>query len=177
MFEEVILVDPSDQEIGAMEKMEAHEKGLLHRAFSVLLFNSSGELLLQQRSLGKYHSPGLWTNTCCSHPRPAEKTLDAANRRLQEEMGLQTALSEIFHFTYKAELEDGLIEHEVDHVFIGTTDETPHLNLDEAMGFQWKNMGEIVKEMKINPNKYTAWFRILMEEHYLPIQEAITHES
>ena len=100
MFEEVILVDPSDQEIGAMEKMEAHEKGLLHRAFSVLLFNSSGELLLQQRSLGKYHSPGLWTNTCCSHPRPAEKTLDAANRRLQEEMGLQTALSEIFHFTY-----------------------------------------------------------------------------
>ena len=92
-------------------------------------------------------------------------------------MGLQTALSEIFHFTYKAELEDGLIEHEVDHVFIGTTDETPHLNLDEAMGFQWKNMGEIVKEMKINPNKYTAWFRILMEEHYLTIQEAITHES
>jgi isopentenyl-diphosphate delta-isomerase len=176
-MEHVILVDPFDLEIGTMEKLEAHQKGLLHRAFSILLFNSQGELMLQQRSLNKYHSPGLWTNTCCSHPRPNENTLSAAMRRLQEEMGLSSNLKEIFHFTYRAELEDGLIEHEIDHVFIGITDETPHLNLNEAMGFKWQSLSSILQDLQQQPEQYTAWFQILINEHYTSIQQALTHES
>lgn len=176
-MEHVILVDPFDLEIGTMEKLEAHQKGLLHRAFSVLLFNSQGELMLQQRSLNKYHSPGLWTNTCCSHPRPNENTLSAAMRRLQEEMGLSCNLKEIFHFTYRAELEDGLIEHEIDHVFIGFTDATPHLNQNEAMGFKWLSLSRILKDLQEQPEQYTAWFQILINEHYTSIQQALTHES
>lgn len=176
-MEHVILVDPFDLEIGTMEKLEAHQKGLLHRAFSVLLFNSQGELMLQQRSLNKYHSPGLWTNTCCSHPRPNENTLSAAMRRLQEEMGLSSNLKEIFHFTYRAELEDGLIEHEIDHVFIGFTDATPHLNQNEAMGFKWLSLSRILKDLQEQPEQYTAWFQILINEHYTSIQQALTHES
>lgn len=176
-MEHVILVDPFDLEIGTMEKLEAHQKGLLHRAFSILLFNSQGELMLQQRSLNKYHSPGLWTNTCCSHPRPNENTLLAAMRRLQEEMGLSSNLKEIFHFTYRAELEDGLIEHEIDHVFIGITDEIPHLNLNEAMGFKWQSLSSILEDLQQQPEQYTAWFQILINEHYTSIQQALTHES
>lgn len=176
-MEHVILVDPFDLEIGTMEKLEAHQKGLLHRAFSILLFNSQGELMLQQRSLNKYHSPGLWTNTCCSHPRPNENTHSAAARRLQEEMGLRSNLKEIFHFTYRAELEDGLIEHEIDHVFIGITDETPHLNLQEAMGFKWQSLSSILEDLQQQPEQYTAWFQILINEHYTSIQQALTHES
>jgi isopentenyl-diphosphate delta-isomerase len=176
-MEELILVDENDQEIGVMEKMEAHEKGLLHRAFSVLLFNNEGKLLLQQRALNKYHSPGLWTNTCCSHPRPMETTEAAANRRLFEEMGLHAPLEEVFHFTYRAELEYGLIEHEIDHVFIGYSDETPHLNLEEVMGFKWMSLSDIQSDMRSNPSHYTAWFHLLIKDHYSSIQNALTHES
>jgi isopentenyl-diphosphate delta-isomerase len=176
-MEELILVDENDQEIGVMEKMEAHEKGLLHRAFSVLLFNNEGKLLLQQRALNKYHSPGLWTNTCCSHPRPIETTAAAANRRLFEEMGLHAPLEEVFHFTYRAELEYGLIEHEIDHVFIGYSDETPHLNLEEVMGFKWMSLSDIQSDMRSNPSRYTAWFHLLIKDHHSSIQNALTHES
>lgn len=176
-MEQVILVTPSDEEIGFMEKMEAHEKGLLHRAFSVLVFNSNGALLLQQRSLNKYHSPGLWTNTCCSHPRPYEETLTAAMRRMEEEMGLSVPLKEIFHFTYRAELEHGLVEHEIDHVFIGFTDVHPQINSSEAMNFDWQSLREIKQNLLTEPEKYTAWFQLLLTEHYIEIQQALTHES
>lgn len=176
-MEEVILVDFQDRAIGTMEKHEAHEKGLLHRAFSVLVFNDHGELLLQQRALGKYHSPGLWTNTCCSHPRPNEITLAAAHRRLSEEMGMECHLEELFHFTYRAELEDGMIEHEIDHVFFGVSDETPHLNLEEVMAFRWIDLNKLSEEMKHYPERFTAWFHILMNEHLTTIQHAIAHES
>lgn len=177
MMEELILVDANDQEIGVMEKMEAHEKGLLHRAFSILLFNLKGELLLQQRALEKYHSPGLWTNTCCSHPRPKERTEDAAHRRLFEEMGMKAELNEAFHFTYRAALEHGLIEHEIDHVFIGFTEETPQINTTEVMAYQWISLEDIQTDIQKNPNRYTAWFKLLMDDHFSSIQHAITHES
>lgn len=177
MMEELILVDANDQEIGVMEKMEAHEKGLLHRAFSILLFNPKGELLLQQRALEKYHSPGLWTNTCCSHPRPKERTEDAAHRRLFEEMGMKAELNEAFHFTYRAALEHGLIEHEIDHVFIGFTEETPQINTTEVMAYQWISLEDIQTDIQKNPNRYTAWFKLLMDDHFSSIQHAITHES
>lgn len=176
-MEELILVDANDQEIGVMEKMEAHEKGLLHRAFSILLFNLKGELLLQQRALEKYHSPGLWTNTCCSHPRPKERTEDAAHRRLFEEMGMKAELNEAFHFTYRAALEHGLIEHEIDHVFIGFTEETPQINTTEVMAYQWISLEDIQTDIQKNPNRYTAWFKLLMDDHFSSIQHAITHES
>ena len=176
-MEELILVDANDQEIGVMEKMEAHEKGLLHRAFSILLFNTKGELLLQQRALEKYHSPGLWTNTCCSHPRPNERTADAAHRRLFEEMGMKAELNEAFHFTYRAALEHGLIEHEIDHVFIGYTEESPQINTSEVMAFQWISLEDIQTDIQKNPNRYTAWFKLLMEDHYSSIQQALIHES
>ena len=119
MLEEVVLVNEKDEAIGTMEKMAAHEKALLHRAFSVFVFNKNGDLLMQQRAHSKYHSGGLWTNTCCSHPRPGEHVADAANRRLQEEMGFTTSLNKAFDFTYKAAFDNGLTEHEFDHVFIG----------------------------------------------------------
>lgn len=177
MREELILVDSEDQEIGVMEKMEAHEKGLLHRAFSILLFNAKGELLLQQRAQEKYHSPGLWTNTCCSHPRPKETTEDAAHRRLLEEMGMKAELNKAFHFTYRAALDHGLIEHEIDHVFIGYTDDTPQINTSEVMAFKWIRLEDIQIDIQKNPNRYTAWFKLLMDDHYSSIQQVMTHES
>ncbi len=173
----VILVDENDQEVGLMEKMEAHQKGLLHRAFSVLVFNDNGELLLQKRAFGKYHSEGLWTNTCCSHPFPGESILEAGKRRLFEEMGFTCELSEVFSFIYNAELENGLIEHELDHVLIGFSDETPHLNLEEVSAFKWMSVDEIKADMKENPLQYTAWFRILIEEHESKIQHLVANES
>ena len=134
---EVQLVDNQDNPIGVMEKILAHQKGELHRALSVLILNSNNELLLQRRALGKYHSPGLWTNTCCSHPYPGEDSFEAAKRRLQEEMGMSADLNFVFKFQYKCDFDNGLIEHELDHVFIGVTDDTPHINTDEAMAFSW----------------------------------------
>ncbi len=173
----VILVDENDREVGLMEKMEAHRKGLLHRAFSVLVFNENGELLLQRRAFGKYHSEGLWTNTCCSHPYPGESILEAGKRRLFEEMGFTCELSEVFSFIYKAELENGLTEYELDHVLIGFSDETPHLNLEEVSAFKWMSIDDIKNDMSENHSQYTAWFQILIEEHQSKIQNLVANES
>ncbi|MEN9973741.1 MAG: hypothetical protein RIS20_2088 [Bacteroidota bacterium] len=177
MIEKVILVDVHDNAIGTMEKLEAHEKGLLHRAFSILLINEKGEMLLQQRALEKYHSPGLWTNACCSHPRPNESNLDAANRRLKEELGMNVPLTEIFLFTYRAAFDDGLIEHEIDHVFLGRTNDNPRINLTEVMSYKWINLTDLKMDMNAHPDKYTAWFNLLMVDHFSAIQNAMKHES
>ena len=159
-MEEVILVNENDVETGVMEKMEAHHKGALHRAFSVFVFNDKNEMLLQQRAFSKYHSGGLWTNSCCSHPRPGEETLEAATRRLKEEMGFETALHKIFDFTYKAHFENGLTEHEFDHVFSGHYNGVVHPNPDEVCGFEWLSMDAIGARLEQNPSEFTAWFRI-----------------
>lgn len=167
---EVQLVNPKDEPIGSMEKLEAHQKGLLHRAISVLIFNSKGELLLQRRALKKYHSPGLWTNTCCSHPYPFEIPEDAASRRLNEEMNIDSKLDFVFKFIYKTEFSNGLIENELDHVFIGYSDETPHLNTDEAVAFRWVTINDLQRDIEKNPENYTVWFKIIIEEHLKQIE-------
>lgn len=164
--EYVVLVDEQDIVTGKMEKMEAHEKGVLHRAFSVFLFNSHGEMLLQQRAHSKYHSPGLWTNACCSHPRMDESLESATTRRLSEEMGMQCTMQEIFHFIYKADVGQGLTEHELDHVFVGTTDAEPALNPDEVADWKYMLMDDIKSSMLQEPEKYTVWFRIAFDEVY-----------
>ncbi len=160
----VILVDQNDVEIGTKEKMEAHRNALLHRAFSVFIFNSKGELLLQQRAIEKYHSGGLWTNTCCSHPFPGEKTDDAANRRLNEEMGLETNLEFKFKFLYKARLDNELTEHEIDHVFVGYSDEKPQLNVDEVGDYKYMTLENVQQSIAIDPELYTVWFKIIFSE-------------
>ena len=168
MEEYVILVDENDLETGIMEKMKAHREAVLHRAFSVFIFNQRGELMLQQRAFSKYHSPGLWTNTCCSHPRPGETTPDAAHRRMTEEMGFDCEFEEAFSFIYKAELDNNLTEYEYDHVFIGTSGKLPLINTDEAADFRFASMPEIRKEMNAGPENFTIWFRIAFDrvEHF-----------
>jgi isopentenyl-diphosphate delta-isomerase len=163
-MEYVVLVDESDNEIGTMEKMEAHEKGVLHRAFSVFTFNSKGELLLQRRAFSKYHSGGLWSNTCCSHPREGEAPKDAAHRRLQEEMGFVCELSKAFDFIYKSELDQGLTEHEFDHVFIGKFDGVPDINQQEVHEYKHITLEDLVEEISKNPQDYTEWFKICLAE-------------
>ncbi len=175
--EHVILVNEYDEELGVMEKHEAHRQGLLHRAFSAFVFNNNGELLLQRRAFGKYHSEGLWTNTCCSHPNYGESILDAGKRRLKEEMGFETTLTPGFKFVYKAELDNGFTEYELDHVLIGISDETPHLNTSEAMSFRWMNLSEVKKEVDKHPGQFTAWFKIILEDHYEKLLSSVTHES
>ena len=162
-MEEVILVNEQDDVIGRAEKLEAHKNGLLHRAFSVFVFNDNEELLLQQRAHHKYHSPGLWTNTCCSHPRPDEVTIEAARRRCLEEMGIVITLKEIFSFVYKADFENGLTEHEYDHVYIGTYNKDPYINKDEVNAFKWASTSNIKKDLLANPNHYTVWFKLCFE--------------
>jgi isopentenyl-diphosphate Delta-isomerase len=157
---DVILVDELDNAIGSMEKMEAHRQAQLHRAFSVFVFNSDGEMLLQRRAANKYHSAGLWTNTCCSHPYPGEDIHAAAQRRLQEEMGFQTKLEKIFDFIYKAELENGLSEYEFDHVFTGTYDGPVQSNPEEVSDHCFKPLFEIERLLHTDPHSFTAWFRI-----------------
>jgi isopentenyl-diphosphate Delta-isomerase len=164
-MEEVILVDELDNPIGLMEKLEAHEKALLHRALSVLIFNSKNEFLLQQRSDNKYHSPGLWTNTCCSHPRAGETVEEAAERRLKEEMGMSCQTQKVFHFTYKAEFENGLTEHELDHVFLGKTDSLPVLNPDEAKSYRYLDLESLISEIESHPENFTPWFKIIIQKH------------
>lgn len=164
MTEKVILVDKNDKEVGSMEKQEAHIKGLLHRAFSVFIFNDKNELLLQRRALKKYHSGGLWTNTCCSHPRKNETTLDAANRRLVEEMGMRCIIKKQFDFIYKAQLDNNLYEHEFDHVFFGFSNEQPQINTEEVEEYTYKTLEDIGNEIKTNPEKYTEWFKICFKE-------------
>lgn len=162
-MEYVILVDEKDNEIGLMEKMQAHEEAKLHRAFSVFIYNDKKEIMLQQRAISKYHSGGLWTNTCCSHPRSGEKTIDAAHRRLMEEMGFDCDIEEVFDFLYKAELDKGLTEFELDHVFIGRYDADVNLNLDEVMGYKWITYDDLIDDMVKSPEKYTEWFKIIMK--------------
>lgn len=159
--EKVILVDEQDNPIGHMEKMEAHRLGKLHRAFSVFVMNDANELLLQRRAFIKYHSGGLWTNTCCSHPRDGETIEEAARRRLMEEMGFTCDVTEIFSFIYKAEFENGLIEHEYDHVLIARYNVDPIINPDEVEEFAWKSLDWIAKDMGTYPEKYTPWFQII----------------
>ncbi len=157
---QVILVDVNDSQTGTMEKMQAHEQGLLHRAFSVFIFNRKGEMLLQQRALSKYHSGGLWTNACCSHPLPGEETAAAARRRLNEELGFETAIEKVFDFVYKADFDNGLTEHEFDHVFTGEYEGTIFLNKEEAMDVCYKDVQEIRQLLKTVPQQYTAWFHL-----------------
>lgn len=163
-LEEVILVDEQDQEIGTMEKMQAHREALLHRAFSVLTFNSKHELLIHRRAIAKYHSGGLWTNTCCSHPRPHETTEAAAHRRLQEEMGFDCNLSEVFSFQYEAFLDQGLTEKEYDHVFFGIYDGVVDPNPEEVMDYRYISLENIKREVTDQPEKFTAWFEIIIKE-------------
>lgn len=159
-MEQVILVDSDDREVGVMEKMEAHKQAILHRAFSVFLFNSHGKMLLQQRAFTKYHSAGLWTNTCCSHPRPDETLENAVTRRLYEEMGIRTTVSKAFDFIYKAELPDELTEYEFDHVFVGIYDADVHPNHLEVANFVYQSIDEVSANLKSYPEKYTVWFKI-----------------
>lgn len=161
----VILVDENNKEIGLMEKHEAHEKALLHRAFSVFVFNNRNELLLQQRSQDKYHSGGLWTNTCCSHPRASETTLDAAHRRLRDEMGFDCELTERFHFVYHATLDNGLSEHELDFVYTGIFNGTPEINTSEVQAYKWWPMEKVIADVNDNPQAYTTWFKIILDKY------------
>ena len=162
--EYVILVNENDQPLGGMEKMEAHEKAVLHRAFSVFIFNSEGKMLLQKRAEEKYHSPGLWTNTVCSHPRASEKTDDAAHRRIVEEMGFDCDFEEAFSFVYKADVGQGLTEHEFDHVFIGESDTLPVPNPEEVSDFKYVKLDWVVQDVKEHPDNYTVWFKIALKE-------------
>jgi len=162
--EYVILVDEQDNEIGLKEKQEAHIHPELHRAFSVFIFNNENELMIQQRALTKYHSPGLWTNTSCSHPRKGEKTDEAAHRRMKEEMGFDCDFSEAFTFIYKADVGGGLTEHEFDHVFIGHSDGKPVINKEEVNDWKYVTMKNIRKDMDNSPGKYTKWFQIAFDE-------------
>jgi isopentenyl-diphosphate delta-isomerase len=158
--EEVILVNENDAPLGTIEKMEAHRKALLHRAFSVFIFNSKGEMLLQQRAREKYHSAGLWTNACCSHPRPGEDTTDAAKRRLREELGFMTPLEKLFEFMYRSEFDNGLTEFEFDHVFTGTYDGTIYPNRSEVGDYRFQSLDDIRASLQLHPHDYTSWFHL-----------------
>jgi len=162
----VILVDENDNQIGLMPKMEAHEKALLHRAFSVFIFNDKNELMLQQRALHKYHSPGLWTNTCCSHQRDGENNIEAGKRRLQEEMGFVTDLKESVSFIYKAPFDNGLTEYEYDHVLLGYYEDNPEINPEEVADWKWMPLEDVNLDVKNNPQNYTEWFKIIFEKFY-----------
>ena len=166
MSEKVILVDEFDNDIGTMSKMKAHQKGLLHRAISVFIFNSYGEMLIQKRALEKYHSPGIWSNAACTHPRLNEEPIIAAKRRLKEEMGLIANINFSFKFTYKAKLDQDLTEHELDHVFIGVSDNTPDYNTDEVCDFRYINKEDLEMELEKNPNSFSAWFKLCYKQAY-----------
>ncbi|MGB5818159.1 MAG: isopentenyl-diphosphate Delta-isomerase [Saonia sp.] len=164
--ENVILVNHLDEQIGTMPKMEAHEKAVLHRAFSVFIMNDKGETMLQQRAANKYHSPLLWTNTCCSHQREGETNIEAGKRRLQEEMGFETELTELFSFIYKAPFDNGLTEHELDHVMMGNYNGEPRINVKEVADWKWVRPKDIKKDIFQRPDHYTAWFKIIFDKFY-----------
>ena len=166
MEEQVILVDEQDNPIGLMSKLEAHKKAVLHRAFSVFILNAKGELMLQQRAKHKYHSPGLWTNTCCSHQRQGETNIQAGIRRLQEEMGFTTDLKEIISFIYKAPFQNGLTEHEFDHVLIGHYEDSPIINHDEVADWKWMLLEDVKNDIDTNPEYYTVWFVIIFTKFF-----------
>ncbi|PIF00468.1 MAG: isopentenyl-diphosphate delta-isomerase [Maribacter sp.] len=175
--EEVILVNTKDEQIGTMPKMEAHEKARLHRAFSVFIMNDKGETMLQQRAAHKYHSPSLWTNTCCSHQRVGETNIEAGQRRLQEEMGFTTGLKELFSFIYKAPFENGLTEHELDHVMMGSYNGGPKINPEEVADFKWMKPKDIQEDIAENPEHYTVWFKIIFERFLDHLTHNMNHES
>ncbi len=164
--ENVILVNRNDEPIGLMPKLEAHEKAVLHRAFSVFVLNKDNQIMLQQRAHHKYHSPLLWTNTCCSHQREGESNIEAGNRRLFEEMGFNTELKELFHFIYKAPFDNGLTEHELDHVMIGYYNESPIINPEEVENWKWMGIDDVQADIQLHPEKYTVWFKIIFDEFY-----------
>ncbi|WP_346883954.1 isopentenyl-diphosphate Delta-isomerase [uncultured Algibacter sp.] len=164
--EKVILVNEKDEKIGLMPKMEAHEKALLHRAFSVFVFNEANELMLQQRALNKYHSPGLWTNTCCSHQRDGETNIQAGERRLKEEMGFVVELTESISFIYKAPFDNGLTEHEFDHVLLGKYNGNPIINTDEVANWKWMPLESVKIDIANNPKLYTEWFKVIFDKFY-----------
>lgn len=169
--ENVILVNEKDEQIGLMPKLEAHEKAVLHRAFSVFILNDKNEIMLQQRATHKYHSPLLWTNTCCSHQREGETNVAAGNRRLFEEMGFSTELKDLFHFIYKAPFDNGLTEHELDHVMIGYYNGEPQINPDEVASWKWMAIDDVKSDMAANPGIYTVWFKIIFDEFYHYLEE------
>ncbi len=162
--EYIITVDEQDKETGYREKLEVHRNGILHRAFSAVIFNNNGEMLLQKRAKGKYHSPGLWSNTCCSHQRVGETLTEAVSRRIQEELGFTCDCKEIFQFKYYVEFDNGLMEHEIDHVFLGYFNEMVTPREDEVEQVQWVKLDQLRKDMKEYPQRYTVWFKILMEQ-------------
>jgi isopentenyl-diphosphate delta-isomerase len=165
---EIILVDENDNEIGIEEKLKVHKEGKLHRAFSIFIFNSKGELLLQKRAKAKYHSGGLWTNTCCSHPRPNQNIENEAKRRLEEEMGIDCDLEEISSIVYRTGV-GNLIEHEFDHIFVGKFEGNPEPNKDEVEDWKWIGIDELKKSLYENPERYTSWFRIILQKIHIPI--------
>jgi len=169
--EKVILVNELDEQIGLMPKLEAHQKAILHRAFSVFVLNKNNEIMLQQRAHQKYHSPLLWTNTCCSHQRNGETNIEAGSRRLFEEMGFRVELKELFHFIYKAPFDNGLTEHELDHVMIGYFDENPTINSEEVEDWKWMKIEDVKKDMLLHPEIYTVWFKIIFDEFYHFIED------
>ena len=164
--EQVILVNEHDEQIGLMPKMEAHEKAVLHRAFSVFVFNTKNELMLQQRAAHKYHSPLLWTNTCCSHQRDGESNIEAGTRRLKEEMGFTTDLKETTSFIYKAPFDNGLTEHELDHIMLGYYENEPIINKQEVQDWKWMPLEDVKHDINVHPEQYTAWFKIIFEKFY-----------
>ena len=164
--EKVILVDENDIPIGLMPKMEAHQKALLHRAFSVFIMNEKGEMMLQRRALHKYHSPGLWTNTCCSHQRENETNIEAGKRRLLEEMGFTTDLTDVISFIYKAPFDNGLTEYEYDHVLLGFYEDAPHINLNEVADWKWETPENVKQDIALHPQDYTEWFKIIFDRFY-----------
>ena len=177
MAEEVILVDRNDQQIGLMEKIKAHEEGLLHRAFSVVVFNDKQEMLIHQRAKSKYHCGGLWTNACCSHPRENESTIDAANRRLVEEMGFSAPLNYVEAFIYKVSFENGLTEHEYDHVFVARYNNKPNPNPDEVENYKYIAIDELKKDVAENPEKYTFWFKEIINSRLTKILNKLTYDE
>ena len=164
--EKVILVNEKDEQIGLMPKLEAHEKAVLHRAFSVFVFNDKNELMLQQRAQSKYHSPGLWTNTCCSHQRDGESNIEAGKRRLDEEMGFVVDLQESISFIYKAPFDNGLTEHEFDHVLLGKYNYEPVINIDEVASWKWMPLEEVKMDISLQPELYTEWFKVIFDKFY-----------
>lgn len=166
-MDEVVLVNDQDEIIGTMEKMEAHQLGLLHRAFSILIFNARGEMLIQKRAASKYHSAGLWTNACCSHPKPGETMELAVNRRLLEELGIHCKLDFVYKFSYRAEFASGLIENEIDYVYLGIFDGNPVLNPLEVEDFQFMALPDLKNDIQSHPDQYTEWFKLIIN-HYHP---------
>jgi len=164
--EKVILVNENDEQIGLMPKLEAHEKAMLHRAFSVFIFNTENELMLQKRAAHKYHSPNLWTNTCCSHQRNGESNIEAGKRRLQDEMGFVTDLEESISFIYKAPFDNGLTEHEFDHVMLGYYNQGPKINLEEVADWKWMSVEDVKVDIAMHPELYTEWFKIIFDKFY-----------